>query len=50
VADALVIAGRALLEVAVANPLAWAAAALALALTAVWLVVMGRLVPQGSVR
>ena len=50
VADALVIAGRALLDLAVANPLAWGAAALALALTAVWLVVMGRLVPQGFAR
>lgn len=50
VVDALVIAGRGLLAAAADNPLAWAAAVLALALTAVWLVVMGKLVPQGSAR
>jgi hypothetical protein len=50
VLEALFIAGRALLEAAVSNPLAWAAAVLALALTGVWLVVMRRLVPQGTVR
>lgn len=50
VLDALFIAGRALLEAALANPLAWAAAALALALTGVWLVVMRKLVPEGSAR
>jgi hypothetical protein len=45
-----VIAGRALLEAALTNPLAWAAAVLALALTAVWLVVVGKLVPRGLAR
>ncbi len=50
VADALVIAGRALLEGALDQPLAWAGAALALALTGVWLIVLRRLAPQGSVR
>lgn len=48
--EALFIAGRALVEAAVANPLAWAAAALALALTGVWLVVLRKLAPQGSLR
>lgn len=48
--EALFIAGRALLEAAVANPLAWAGAALALALTAVWLVALRKLAPQGSLR
>ena len=48
--DALLIAGRALLAGALAQPLAWAGAALALALTAAWLVVIRKLAPQGSVR
>jgi hypothetical protein len=50
VLEALFIAARALLEAAVANPLAWAAAALALALTGLWLVMLRKLVPQGSLR
>lgn len=50
VADALRIAGRALLATALAEPLAWAGAALALALTALWLLVMRRLLPQGTAR
>lgn len=50
VVDALFIAGRALLEGALDDPLAWAGAALALALTAMWLIVMRRLAPQGTAR
>jgi anti-sigma factor RsiW len=50
VIDALIIAGRALLAGALDQPLAWAGAALALALTAAWLVVLRRLAPQGTVR
>jgi anti-sigma factor RsiW len=50
VVDALIIAGRALLEGALDQPLAWAGAVLALALTGMWLIVMRRLAPQGGVR
>lgn len=50
VLEALFIAARALLEAALANPLAWAGAALALALTGAWLVMLRKLVPQGSLR
>ncbi len=48
VADALIIAGRALLAGALDQPLAWVGAALALALAAAWLLVMRKLVPQGT--
>lgn len=47
-AGALGIAARALAEVALPNPLTWAAAVLALALTGVWLYVMRKLVPEGK--
>jgi predicted anti-sigma-YlaC factor YlaD len=50
VVEALIIAGRAVLEGMLAQPLAWVAAISALALTAVWLYVMRRLVPEGSAR
>jgi anti-sigma factor RsiW len=50
VIDALLIAGRALLEASLDQPLAWAATAAALALTAAWLVLVRKLVPQGSAR
>jgi anti-sigma factor RsiW len=50
VLDALVIAGRALLEAGLANPLAWTAAAMALALTGVWLVLLRKLAPEGITR
>jgi anti-sigma factor RsiW len=46
-ADALLIAARAVAEALLPNPLTWAAAVLALALTGVWLYVMRRLVPEG---
>jgi anti-sigma factor RsiW len=46
----LYLAGRALAEVAIGNPLAWAAFVLALALTAVWLYLIRRLVPEGTTR
>jgi hypothetical protein len=48
--EALFIAGRALLEAAIANPLAWVAALLALALTGMWLVTLRRLAPEGTTR
>jgi anti-sigma factor RsiW len=44
--DALIIAVRALAETLLPNPLTWAAAVLALALTGVWLYVMRKLVPE----
>jgi anti-sigma factor RsiW len=44
--DAVYIAARALIGGTIYHPLAWAAAAAALALTAVWLYVMRRLVPR----
>jgi len=44
--DALIIAARALAEALLPNPLTWAAAVLALALTGVWLYVMRKLVPE----
>ena len=47
VADALIIAGRALLAGALAQPLAWAGAVLALGMTAAWLVALRKLVPEG---
>lgn len=46
--DALVIAARALAEAFLPNPLTWAVAMLALALTGVWLYVMRKLVPEGK--
>lgn len=48
--EALFIAGRALLEAAMANPLAWAAAALALAGTGAWVVALRRLTLEGRAR
>jgi anti-sigma factor RsiW len=50
VAGALFIAGRAVVEPAVANPLAWGAALLALAAAGVWVYVMRNLPPQGEGR
>ncbi len=50
VADALAIAARAVVEGMVAQPLVWVGAVIALALTAAWLYVMRRLVPEGSAR
>jgi hypothetical protein len=50
VAGALFIAGRALVEAAVTNPLAWGAALLGLAAAGVWLYVMRNLLPQGEGR
>lgn len=47
--EALYIAGRALLAGLLSQPLAWAGALLALLLTVVWLYVMRRLVPEGTV-
>ncbi len=47
VADALIIAGRALLAGALAQPLAWVGAVLALGLTVAWLVALRKLVPEG---
>jgi len=44
--DALGIAARVLVEAVLPNPLTWAAAVLALALTAVWLYVIRRLLPE----
>ena len=46
----LYLAGRALAEAAIGNPLAWAAFVLALALTGVWLYLIRRLVPEGTTR
>ncbi len=46
--DALLIAARAVAETVLPNPLAWAAAVLALGLTGVWLYVMHKLVPEGK--
>ena len=44
----LYLAGRALFEAAIGNPLAWAGLVLALGLTAVWLYLIRRLVPEGT--
>ena len=46
----LYLAGRAVLGAAIGSPLAWAALVLALALTAVWLYLIRRLVPEGLSR
>jgi hypothetical protein len=50
VGSALFIAARAVVEPALANPLAWGMALAALALTGVWLYVMRRLLPEGRTR
>ena len=50
VAGALYLAVRALVETTAANPLAWAAGALALGLTVVWLVLMRNLMPEVTAR
>jgi predicted anti-sigma-YlaC factor YlaD len=47
VAEALFITGRALAQLAVASPLAWAGALIALALTGVWFVMFRRLALRG---
>ncbi|MEP7357718.1 MAG: zf-HC2 domain-containing protein [Anaerolineales bacterium] len=44
----LYLLARALAEAAISNPLAWAGFVLALGLTAVWLVLIRRLVPEGT--
>jgi anti-sigma factor RsiW len=44
----LYLAGRALAEAAIGNPLAWAGFVLALGLTAIWLYLIRRLVPEGT--
>ncbi len=49
-ADALFIAASALAAALLPNPLSWAAAALALALTGVWLYVMRRIAPEVKLR
>ncbi|MCC6192437.1 MAG: zf-HC2 domain-containing protein [Anaerolineales bacterium] len=50
VGGALWIAARAVVEPAVANPLAWPLALAALGLTGVWVYVMRNLVPEGRTR
>jgi anti-sigma factor RsiW len=47
---ALYIVGRAVLTGSLAQPLAWAGAVVAVLLTVVWLLVMRRLVPEGTRR
>jgi anti-sigma factor RsiW len=48
--EALLIAGRAVFEWAVVNPLVWAASVTGLGVTGVWFYFMRKLIPEGSFR